>query len=261
MISMNNNMGVQSASTVASLIFAKVNTSLKQLASGLRIVSAQDDAAGLAVRELMRANLATARQGSANVRDSISMLQTADGAAGAINDNLIRMKQLATQAATGTYSAQQKSIMQQEFTGLADEINRITQTTSFNGVNMFSEGQTIQIALGDGDTINIDTQAIGVGSIDIITDPDAAAEGVNSAISRVSSYRGEIGSKASRLESAAAVLDIKSENLLAAESRISDVDVARTVTTLAANKVLASAAVAIQSQANAMAQAVQMLLG
>ncbi len=253
-------MAVQAASNAAT-VYGGLSTTVKRLSSGLRINSAIDDAAGLAVRELIRADIATARQGSANVRDGISMVQTADGAASAISDTLVRMKQLTVQASNGTYSAQQKGVMQQEFSELAAEITRITETTSFNGINLFADGQTVNIALGDGETISFDTQNISLGSTDLTVDPAAAQAIVNTAIAQVSSYRGRLGAKMNRLGSAATVIDTKAENLLAAESRVSDMDVAREVTSLASTQVQVQAATAAQAHANTIMKLVGMLLG
>lgn len=261
MLSIKNNLMAAQAASNAATVYGGLSTTVKRLSSGLRINSAIDDAAGLAIRELIRADIATARQGSANVRDGISMVQTADGAASAISDTLVRMKQLAVQAGNGTYSAQQKGIMQQEFSELAAEITRITENTSFNGINLFADGQTVDIALGDGETISIDTQNISLGSTDLTVDPAAAQATVNTAISQVSSHRGRLGAKMNRLGSAATVIDTKAENLLAAESRVSDMDVAREVTTLASNQVLVRAATAAQAHANTIMNVVGMLLG
>ena len=261
MIGINNNLFADQTARNASIAYNGLNSSISRLSSGLRIISAMDDAAGLAVRELLRSDIATARQGFNNVRDGISMLQTADGAASAVSGNLARMTQLAAQASTGTYSDSQRGIMQQEFSQLAAEIERITQTTSFNGTNLFTDGQTINISLGDGDTISVDTQNISLGSADLTVDPAAAQAMVSSAIAQVSSYRGGLGAKMNRLESAATVINTKAENLLAAESRVSDVDVAREVTSLASNQVLVQAATAAQAHANTFMKLVGMLLG
>jgi len=261
MLSIKNNLMAAQTASNAAAVYQKLSTSLKRLSSGLRINSAVDDAAGLAVRELLRADIATARQGSSNVRNGISMVQTADGAASSISDNLIRMKQLATQASTSTYSAQQKGIMQHQFNELAAEITRITETTSFNGTNLYADGQTVDIALGDGEKISIDTQNISIDAVDLTTNPQAALTTVDNAIKQVSSYRGSLGGKANRLESAAAVIDIKAENLLAAQSRISDVDVAGELTSLTSRQVLVKAATAAQAHSNTILKLAQILLG
>ena len=234
---------------------------LRNMASGLRINSAGDDASGLAVRELLRADIATARQSSRNVQDGISMLQTAEGSAGQVSKILTHMKQLATQASNGTYSDQQKNIMQQEFQQLSEEVARIAGSTTFNGIQLHQAGQSIDIAVGDGETISINTESMAVGSADLVNDAAGAAVTVNTAINQVSSYRGSLGASMNRLASTASVLDIRAENLLAAESRISDVDMASSVASMTASKIRLNVALASQAQAKTISQAVTMLLG
>ena len=234
---------------------------LRNMASGLRINNAGDDASGLAVGELLRADIATVRQSSRNVQDGISMLQTAEGSAGQVSNILARMKQLATQASNGTYSDQQKNIMQQEFQELSEEVARIVNSTTFNGTQLHQAGQTINIAVGDGETISINTESMTVGSADLVNDAAGAAVTVNTAINQVSSYRGSLGAGMSRLTGTASVLDIKAENLLAAESRISDADTASSVASMTAGKIMLNAAVASQAQAKTISQVITMLLG
>jgi flagellin len=136
-------------------------TSVERLASGLRINTAKDDAAGLAVRELMRADIAVLQQGVRNTQDGISMVQTMEGAMATINDALVRMKQLAEQAATGVYSSAQRDIMNNEFEEMAAEIDRIAQSTVFNSVTLLdSASDTVTVHFGqraDGtdDTIDV----------------------------------------------------------------------------------------------------------
>ena len=238
-----------------------LSRTISRLSSGLRINSSADDASGLAVREFLRADIVTARQGGRNINDAISMVQTADGAAGVISDNLVRMKQLAVQASGGTYSDQQRNILQQEFSELAGQISQITDTTSFNGINLYQAGQTIEIALGDGQTIGIDTENIALGAADLTADPQAAQDVVDTAISQLSAYRGNLGASANRLESALSVLGVHAESLLAAESRISDADVAKEAAAMTANLIAISAAMAVQAQSNTISQVVLMLLG
>jgi len=260
MLSVKNNLMAAQAASNAAMVYHGMNTSLKRLSSGLRINSAGDDAAGLAVCELIRADIATARQGSSNVRDGISLVQTADGSANSISFSLIKMKQLATQASNGTYSAQQKSIIQQQFNEFADEINRISGFTTFNGINLYAQGRTIDIALGNGDTISIETQSISIDSVDLITDPQAALEAVDKAIKQLSSYRGSLGAKAQRLKSAETVIDSKAENLLAAQARISNADVAAEVASLSSGQVLVKSAIAAQAHSNTILKLAQILL-
>lgn len=116
--------------------YSRLGQSMRRLSSGLRINSAADDASGLAIRELMRADIAAFQQGSRNVSDAISMLQVADGALSVIDEKLIRMKELAEQAATGTYDSTQRLMIDSEFQAMAAEIDRIASATDFNGVKL-----------------------------------------------------------------------------------------------------------------------------
>ena len=134
----NHNLMALTASRNLGVSYSKLSASINKLSSGLRINSASDDAAGLAVRELMRSDIAVLNQGQRNANDAISMLQTMDGAAGVIDEKLIRMKELAEQAATGTYNDTQRGIMQGEFDQMRQEIDRIAQATDFNGVKMLN---------------------------------------------------------------------------------------------------------------------------
>ena len=251
----------QNAARYISSSTDALSKTVRNLSSGLRINTSADDASGLAVRELLRADLATARQSSRNVLDGASMVQTADGAAGAIGDSLVQMKHLAVQAANGTYSPEQKNIMQRQFNDLAASVTQITGSTSFNGVNLFQDGQTVDIAVGDGDTISFNTENIAVGPADITTDAVAAMAVVDQAISQVSEYRGDLGATVNRLQSTAAVIDTKAENIVAAESRISDADFAKEAAAMTAQKISVNTGIAAQSQANTIAQVVAMLLG
>jgi flagellin len=118
--------------------YGSLSTSTQRLSSGLRINSSADDAAGLAVRELMRSDIATMNQGVRNCNDAVSMIQTADGALQVIDEKLIRMKELAEQAATGTYTSDQRMIIDSEFKAMSSEINRIAEATNFNGIKMIN---------------------------------------------------------------------------------------------------------------------------
>ena len=118
--------------------FGELSTSVRRLSSGLRIGTASDDAAGLAIRELMRSDIAALNQGARNANDAISLIQTADGALSVIDEKLIRMKELAMQAATGTYNSDQRLIIDSEFQAMASEITRIANATDFNGIHMLN---------------------------------------------------------------------------------------------------------------------------
>ena len=251
-------------------------TSVERLASGLRINTAKDDAAGLAVRELMRADIAVLQQGVRNTQDGISMIQTMEGAMATINDALVRMKQLAEQAATGVYSSAQRDIMNSEFEEMASEIDRIAQATVFNSVTLLdsaSSNVTVhfgQRADGTDDTIIVSYQNMRIGSglqidsntIDITgtTSASTALTAVTSAITTYANARAAFGYKMNRMESTAQVLGIQAENLAIAESRISDVDVATEMTNLTRNQVLAQAGIAMLAQANTLPQMALTLL-
>jgi len=226
----------------------------------LRINSAKDDAAGLAVRELMRADVAVLQQGARNAQDGISMLQTMEGALQTIDNALVRMKQLAEQAATGSYSSAQRSIMDQEFDEMANEIDRIATATKFNETTMLDNSAKVNIHFGgSSDYIEVTgskmtKSGLGINSLNIdkAASAKAALTTLDTAISTKDTARAKFGYKMNRLESTVEVLNIQAENLMAAESRISDVDVATEMAAMTRNQVLAQAGVGMLAQANAM---------
>lgn len=266
MLAIKNNIMAENAARQLGKAYDALGKSVERLSSGLRINSAKDDAAGLAVRELMRADIAVIKQGSRNAQDAISMLQTMEGAMAAIDDALIRMKELAEQASTGSYSQMQRNIMNTEFQQMMMEIDRIANTTAFNSINMLNSASgTNTIHFGDASTLTVNsvdvrTSAL-IDSADSISisgttgnDAQAALLLVTTAIERKDSARANFGYLMNRLESTNEVLNIQAENLMAAESRISDVDVATEVAALTRNQVLAQAGVAMLGQANLMPQ-------
>ena len=132
----NHNMMAMNAARNLNASYNRLNKSVQRLSSGLRVNSAADDAAGLAIRELMRADIATLNQGVRTANDAISLIQVADGALGVIDEKLIRMKELAEQAATGTYNSTQRLMIESEYQAMASEITRIANATDFNGVKL-----------------------------------------------------------------------------------------------------------------------------
>jgi len=160
MLAIKNNIMAGNAARHLGMAYDNLAKSVERLASGLRINSAKDDAAGLAVRELVRADIAVLQQGARNAQDGISMVQTMEGAMAVMDENLIRMKELAEQAATGSYSAAQREIMDAEFSEMANEIERIAGATSFNGITMLNTAPTatnaVAIHVGTTSTIDID---------------------------------------------------------------------------------------------------------
>ncbi len=396
MLSIKNNLMATNAARLLGRSYDSLAKSVERLSSGLRINSAKDDAAGLAVRELMRAEVATLRQGARNARDAISMLQTGEGAMAVIDDLLIRMKELAEQAATETYSEDQRSIMDAEFSQLGAEITRIAGSTKFNNIDLLNTVATKKIHIGTPTTIDITTEKMDGASLGLtnstsfasnnqvtanqaaawfnsdtgvsfkftfLNDPDGeidvtfadgdspggddnwtinqvaahinlqsqitaeynaasvqydsstgfytlkltaeasgtstlsvsadsvgtslaaanfvntdgAADGVSiaginganaeaaltkidDAIKMKDEYRAKLGYLMNRFEAATSILDIQTENLMAAESRISDVDVATEMAAMTRTQVLAQAGISMLAQANSMPQMALSLL-
>jgi len=258
MLSIRNNIMAANAARQVGKNYDALATSVERLSSGLRINSAKDDAAGMAVREMMRGDIAVLQQGARNALDGISLLQTMEGALQTIDNALVRMKQLAEQAATGSYSSAQRVIMDNEFSQMAEEIDRIVGSADFNGITMLDNSATVAIHFADAsDSIdvvgsNMTTSAIGIDTVAITTaaSAKAALTTLDSAISLKDTARAKFGYMMNRLESTQEVLDIQAENLMAAESRISDVDVATEMATLTRNQVLAQAGIAMLAQAN-----------
>ena len=284
----NHNLMAMNAARNLGLSYGRLSTSTRRLSSGLRVDSAADDAAGLAIRELMRADIATMNQGIRNANDAISMIQTADGALQVIDEKLIRLKELAEQAATGTYNSDQRLLIHSEFVAMASEITRIATATDFNGVHLLDgtlsgdytthDGSGIQatgalkIHFGTGNDSSEDYYYINMG------DSRAAALGVptgiqtqsaaqnalaalNRAIISKDNIRASLGALQNRLENTINNLSIMAENLQASESRISDVDVATEMTEFVRNQILTQAAVAMRAQANSLPRLAMQLIG
>jgi flagellin len=269
MLTVRNNIMAANAARHLGTSYEALAQSVERLSSGLRINTAKDDAAGLAVRELMRADVATLQQGARNAEDGIGMLQTAEGGMQTIDNLLVRMKQLAEQAATGAYSSAQRSIMDNEFDELANEIERIAGAAKFNGISLLNSATgTVSIVFGDStDSITINQKdmtksGLGIDALNIDTDASAlAALGtLDSAIGTATTARADFGAKMNRLENTVNVINVQAENLLAAESRISDVDVATEMASFTRSQILANAGVAMLAQANTIPQMALTLL-
>lgn len=268
MLAIKNNLMSQNAARNLGTSYDSLSKSVERLSSGLRINSAKDDAAGMAVRELMRADIAVLDQGARNAQDGISMLQTMEGATATIDECLIRMKQLAEQASTGSYSSTQRTIMNSEFQEMAAEIDRIAAATAFNGITMLDNSAAVSISFG-GSTDNISVSGadltksgLGLASTNISTAAGAttAMATLDSAIDSKDTIRAAFGYKMNRLESTVSVLNIQKESLASAESRISDVDVATEMANMTKNQVLAQAGISMLAQANSIPQMALSLL-
>jgi len=170
MLSIKNNMMASNAARHLGRAYDNLSKSVERLSSGLRINSAKDDAAGLAVRELIRADVAVLQQGSRNALDGTSLLQTMEGAMGVIDDNLIRMLELAEQASTGAYSAAQRAVMNAEFGEMADEIDRVAESATFNDITLLNSSTgSISIHVGTETTIDVDKVNMTKAGLEIET--------------------------------------------------------------------------------------------
>ncbi|MGE4299226.1 MAG: flagellin [Desulfovibrionaceae bacterium] len=291
----NHNLMASTAARNLGTAYSNLSTSVSRLSSGLRITGAADDAAGLAVRELMRADISALNQGVRNANDAISLIQTADGALSVIDEKLIRMKELAEQAATGTYNSDQRIIIDSEYQAMASEITRIANATDFNGIHLLDgtlssathSGATLmstgkmKIHFGTANDsaedyyyIQIGTataSALGVGNSanataaahNISTQAAAqqALDGINAAIISKDNIRANLGALQNRLENTITNLQIQAENLQASESRISDVDVSSEMTEFVRQQILTQSAVAMLAQANSLPRLAMQLLG
>jgi flagellin len=248
---------------------ADMEVSMERLASGKRINSAMDDAAGLTVTHKLDAKITGLNQAVRNGNDGISMIKVAEGALEEISGILNRMKELTVQGANGTYATADLAAMSTEFVQLYTEMTRITDATDFNGYQVIGNSVTINIQVGDTnlasqDVIAITTTdsantALSVG-ITTATLANAANALVGSAIVIVDTQRGTLGAIANRLENAVSNLMSRSENQSAARSRIEDTDFAVESANLAKNQVLQQAGTAMLAQANASGQGVLSLL-
>ncbi len=240
---------------------ASLQTSIERLSSGLRINSAADDAAGLAIADKLRADTRIATQAIRNANDGISALSIGEQALGKAGDIITRLGELASEAASGLISDTQRSAIQAEFGALVSEIDRISLTTTFNGVNLLSGGTTVGLQVGlDGSansrisftTIDASSSGVGLSSISVSTSAAAqsALGAITTAIATVAQKRGTLGAIESRLNTAIDNLRVASQNFSAAESRIRDVDVAAETANLTRANILQQAGVAVLAQAN-----------
>lgn len=247
----------------------QLQSSFARLSSGLRIVSAADDPAGLGISERMRSEIRSLQMAQRNAQDGVSLVQTAEGALAEVNSNLVRMRELAIESANGTLSTADRTSLNAEFTELIAEIDRIGATTSFNDTNLLNGATAIDIQTGvdAGQTITINTtdmQAAALG-LNPLTVTDAASSTaslvpLDNAIDLVVAARGELGASQNRMTSAMRSIATSVENLAAAESRIRDVDVAHETANLTRNQILQQAAASILAQANTQPQIALSLL-
>ena len=250
--------------------FAK---SMEKLSSGLRINRAGDDAAGLAISEGLKADIRALDQAARNGSDGISLIQTAEGSMDEVSSILLRMKELAEQSLNGTLSDSDRGYLDAEYTALSDEIDRISDSAEFNSVRLLDgTGTSIAIQVGIGTTasdsvavdLTSDMDAAGIGlaaQINTSVAATTAMDEIDAAISSVVEARGNFGAVQNRLETSIRNINMTSENLSAANSRIRDVDVANESSRMTSFQILQQAGVSMLAQANMTTGLAMSLLG
>jgi len=254
----------------------KQASSLEKISSGTRIARAADDSAGLSIASKMAADIRSLRQDNRNANDGISMVQVAEGGMNEVGSILTRFRELSIQAASDTIGDRERGFINKEMLQLRGEIDRISQTTEFNGRRLLAgQGDPLEIQVGlhnspeqdrfhfDVRKLNITTEGLGVADVNTETKEAAQANlsKIDSAITRLSENRSEVGALQNRLASTVVNLGIYEENLTAAKSRIYDVDVASESAEMTKANILSQAGTAVLSQANNNATGALKLLG
>lgn len=267
MVTINNGFNGSSQFNKAQ---SGLSTSFDRLSSGLRINSAKDDAAGLAISDRMSSQIRGLNQAMQNATNGSSLVQTADGALSESTSVLQRMRELAVQSANGIYNSADRASMNKEFSQLQSELDRISEQTSFNGqsiLNGEATGMSFQTGANSGETIDVSLsdagqEALGVDSLSISSGEGAqeALSAIDSAIGNVSGMRGELGAVQNRFDSTIDNLSNVSENVTASRSRVADADFAAEVSNMVRATILEKAGVAIQAQAKQSSETVLGLL-
>jgi flagellin len=236
--------------------------SMQRLSSGLRINSAADDAAGLAISQKLTAQIKGVDQAGRNVQDGISLVQTAEGSLNEVHSMLQRIRELAVQYSNGTLSTTDKNAINSEVSQLTAEIERNGQTAQFNNIDLLNAAQTItfQVGANDGEVISVSTVSLGaaVGTIDLTS--TTILSDIDAAIDAVSAQRATFGAVQNRLEHTYNNIQTYEQNLSASNSRIVDVDMAAEMVNFTKNQILQQAGTSMLAQANQAPQGVLRLL-
>ena len=261
----------------------RLAVSIERISSGIRINRSADDAAGMAISEALRSDIRVLRQAIRNANDGISLINVTEGALNEQSSILLRLRELSSQASTGTVGSTERATIQLEFTALRNELDRIAATTEFNGQKLVdgslastvsSTNQLfIQVGLDSGASsrINLNEQidltavtssSLGIDSLSVTSAAGAllALDFLNTSIAAVTQSRGKVGAMQNRLLRTVSNLSTSTENLQAAESAIRDADIAEEVALLTRNQILVQAATAMVGQANLIPQSVLQLL-
>lgn len=276
-LTVNTNIASLNAQRNLNNSTGSLNLSLQRLSSGLRVNSAKDDAAGMAISQTLTSAIRGNNQAIRNANDGVSVGQTAEGALGQITNNLQRIREIAVQASNGSVSDTNRSQLQKEVDQLTQEISRISQTTQFNGTSLLSGGSALTFQVGssgsadnqltisaaDLTTLNSYNTALSATvTIDVTTQgaASAALSGLDADLATVSSSRSDFGAVQNRFDAVVANLSNYTENLQSANSRIVDVDFASETANLTKNQILQQAGTSILKTANSTTQSALSLL-
>jgi len=278
-----NNTASVNAQRLLSINNDRLSTSIERISSGIRINRGSDDAAGLAISEGLRSDIRALRQATRNANDGMSLVNVTEGALNEQSSILIRLRELSSQAATGTVGSTERATIQLEFSALRDELTRIAETTEFNGIglingNLASTVSTtshtlIQIGIDNSSNSRLDlnstlgldavtSSTLGIASLSVTASAEAltALAQIETAIGKVTSARGKVGAVQNRLQRSVSALSISAENLQAAESAIRDADIAEEIAQLTRNQILVQTSTAMVGQSNLIPQSVLQLL-
>jgi flagellin len=266
-VAMTINTNVVSLNAQRNLSNSKVSlaTSMERLSSGLRVNSARDDAAGMAIADRMNAQIRGIGVAIRNANDGISLAQTAEGALATITDALQRMRELAIQSQNGTNSASDRANLDAEYQQLSQEITRIADQTKFNGVAIVGAGagaNVFQVGPNNGDTLTITTSAVTTVAGDVLTTGAAntAVTALDTSLDLINTQRATYGAAMSRFSLAITNLQITGENQSAARGRIVDADFASETANLSRAQIMQQAGAAMVAQANQLPNQVLALL-
>ena len=278
-----NNVASLNAQRILGLNNDRLAKSVERISSGIRINRGADDAAGLAISEALRSDIRGLRQAVRNANDGIALINVAEGALNEQSSILIRLRELASQAATGTVGSTERATIQLEFSALRNEIDRIAATSQFNGQGLvdgslassISSANQVFIQVGIDSTansrINLNTEInlkavtstiLGIDTLSVTAAAQALTtlDTINNAISTVTQARGQVGAVQNRLTRSVGNLAVSIENLQAAESGIRDADIAAEIADLTRNQILVQSATAMVGQANLIPQSILQLL-
>ena len=238
----------------------QLSKSFEKLSSGKRINRASDDAAGLAIADNLKSAVSNLGQATRNISDAVSVIEVTDGALQQVGDISARLSEISTQAANGTLSDEQRGALQAEYSQLTQEIQRIGETTTFNGRQLF-DGSDLKTQVGTDASVDSQITVKGVSiaqavggvagqNIGTVEGARAALDQVSSFTQSIASARGELGASSARLSSAQAKNEVARENSAAAESRIRDLDIADEVARNTALKIQQRGASAVLAQGN-----------